>query len=158
ESAGGERLAHGLGLELAHPGHDRAEMRDEEVARRQRIAEARQHLEGRAHVEHMIALNEPEAIVVETAKPHRASPLSHPEIAVLQLDVLAQRLRRPVPDDLALLQNIVALRDTGQRIDVLVDDEDRLARRLERAEAAPDLAAHPRRQPLRRLIENEKPR
>ena len=46
----------------------------------------------------------------------------------------------------------------GERVDILVDHQDRLAGRLEAREAAPDLVADQRRQPFRRLVENEQPR
>ena len=45
-----------------------------------------------------------------------------------------------------------------ERGDVLVDHQDRLTRRLEGRERAPDFLAHQRRQSLRRLVQDEEPR
>src|SRR5712691_13508 len=48
--------------------------------------------------------------------------------------------------------------DRDQPLDVLVDHQDRLAGRLQRGEASPDLLAHQRRESLGRLVENEEVR
>src|SRR2546422_7724390 len=48
--------------------------------------------------------------------------------------------------------------DRDQPLDVLVDHQDRLAGRLQRGEAFPDLLAHQRREPLGRLVEDEEVR
>src|SRR6266478_6139210 len=48
--------------------------------------------------------------------------------------------------------------DRDQPLDVLVDHQDRLAGRLQRGEASPDLLAHQRREPLGRLVEDEEVR
>src|SRR2546421_8503911 len=48
--------------------------------------------------------------------------------------------------------------DRDQALDVLVDHQDRLARRLQRGEASPYLLAHQRREPLGRLVEDEEVR
>src|SRR5882762_3536956 len=48
--------------------------------------------------------------------------------------------------------------DRDQPLDVLVDHQDRLAGRLQRGEASPDLLTHQRREPLGRLVEDEQVR
>src|SRR5258708_1193076 len=48
--------------------------------------------------------------------------------------------------------------DRDQTLHVLVDHQDRLAGRLQRGEASPDLLAHQRREPLGRLVEDEEVR
>src|SRR6266571_665891 len=48
--------------------------------------------------------------------------------------------------------------DRNQALHVLVDHQDRLAGRLQRGEASPDLLAHQRREPLGRLVEDEEVR
>src|SRR5260221_12130164 len=86
------------------------------------------------------------------------SKASHPEIAPPDAFIFAQRRRIPLPDDAALLDDVMAVGDPGERREVLVDDQDGEAERLEAREAAPDLGADQRRQTLGRLVEDEKPR
>src|SRR5439155_17229569 len=76
------------------------------------------------------------------------------------LDVLArsQLAGRSAPDDLALLEDVVRVRDARQRRHVLVDQQQRLAARLEPLDAAPDLGADQRGQSLRRLVQDEQAR
>src|SRR5262249_34965016 len=51
---------------------------------------------------------------------------SHAEIAVLQRDIGAQLGRRALPHDAAFLQHVVAIGDAGQRLDILVDEQNGL--------------------------------
>src|SRR5258708_16995242 len=83
---------------------------------------------------------------------------SDPEIAAPDAVILAQRNRIPLPDDAALLDDVMAVGDAGERREVLVDDEDGEAKRLEAREAGPNLGADQRRQTLGRLVEDEKAR
>ena len=64
---------------------------------------------------------------------------------MLQFLVGAELFGAAFPDDLATLDDIVAVADTGQRVDVLVDDQDRLSARLQAFEALPDFLADQRR-------------
>src|SRR5258708_28038713 len=86
------------------------------------------------------------------------SKASHPEIAPPDAVIAAQRRRIPLPDDAALLDDVMAVGEAGQRGEVLVDDQDGEAERLEAREAAPDLGAHQRRQTLGRFVEDKKAR
>jgi hypothetical protein len=52
----------------------------------------------------------------------------------------------------------VPVGEADQALHVLVDHQDRLAARAQRPEAAPDLLAHQRRQPLGRLVEDQQAR
>ena len=49
----------------------------------------------------------------------------------------------------------MAVGDPGQRIEMLVDQQDRLPFLLQAAEASPDFGADQRREAFGRLIENE---
>src|SRR3989442_14630606 len=98
--------------------------------------------------------------VVGTAGSLRLTPasLSHAQITVL--DVLPGRElgRGSAPDDLALLEDVVRVGDPRQRGDVFVDQQNRLPARLETRDATPDLSPDERREPLRRLVEDEQAR
>ena len=72
---------------------------------------------------------------------------SNVQIAVLDGRVAAQLGARAGPDDAALLDDHVPVGEARQGVDVLVDDEDRLALALEPLQAGPDLGADQRRQP-----------
>src|ERR671930_3422 len=84
--------------------------------------------------------------------------LSHAEVAVLDVRAGTELPRGAAPDDLALLEDVVSVSDPRQRGDVLVDQQDRLPARLEVPEAPPDLRADERREPFRRLVEEEQAR
>jgi hypothetical protein len=75
---------------------------------------------------------------------------------VAELDVgrRPQRGGTAGPHDPALLDDVVPVGDAGQRLDVLVDDEDGLPGGLERFQAPPDLRSDERRQALGRLVED----
>ncbi len=85
----------------------------------------------------------------------RAQRLSHLQIAPYQSRIRRKGSRCPRPHHLSLLDDGMAVGELRQRADMLVDDEDRLALGLEPREAFPDLGAHQRREPLRRLVEDE---
>ncbi len=87
-----------------------------------------------------------------------ASGALNPQIAVLQRHVGLERRRIAGPHHLALLDDVVAVGDAGQGLDVLVDDEDRLALGFELFERVPDLDADERRQALGGFVENEQAR
>src|SRR5215218_5027848 len=80
---------------------------------------------------------------------------SNVQISVLDGRVAAQRGARAGPDDAALLDDHVPVGEARQGVDVLVDDDDRLALALEALQAGPDLGPDERRQALRRLVEDE---
>src|SRR3954467_14908591 len=80
---------------------------------------------------------------------------SNVQIAVFDGRVAAQRGARAGPDDATLLDDHVPVGEARQGVDVLVDDDDRLALALEALQAGPDLGPDERRQPLRRLVEDE---
>src|SRR5438132_4749764 len=84
--------------------------------------------------------------------------LSHAEVAVLDLRARAEPGRGAAPDDLALLEDVVSVGDPRQRGDVLVDQEDGLPARLQVPEAPPDFRPDERREPFRRLVEDEQAR
>src|SRR5258705_2715477 len=87
-----------------------------------------------------------------------ACSLSYAEMPVLNVCPGAELSRRSRPDDPALLEDVVRVRDAGERAHVLVDEQDRLATRLEAFHAAPDLGPDERRQPLGRLVEDQQSR
>src|SRR5215207_3309415 len=80
---------------------------------------------------------------------------SNVQIAVFDGRVAAQLGARAGPDDAALLDDHVPVGEARQGVDVLVDDDDRLALALEALQAGPDLGPDERRQALRRLVEDE---
>src|ERR1043166_1962225 len=79
----------------------------------------------------------------------------HREIAVARDLVGGERVRVALPDDPAFLQNEVAVGETQQGIDGLVDHQDGEAVALEGGEAIPDLLADQGRQTLRGLVEHQ---
>ena len=70
------------------------------------------------------------------------------EIAVLQLLVGGELGGRAGPDHLALFQDVVPVGEGAQRLDVLVDDDDRKSRVLQVLELRPDFLADFRGEPL----------
>src|SRR3989454_1067824 len=84
--------------------------------------------------------------------------LSHAEVTVLDVRACTELGRGAAPHDLALLEDVVSVGDPRQRGHVLVDQQDRLPARLEVDQAAPDLRPDERREPLRRLVEDEQAR
>src|SRR5256712_1085255 len=84
--------------------------------------------------------------------------LSHAQVAMLDVLQDSELGRGAAPDDLALLEDVVRVGDACQRGDVFVDQENRLPARLEVPDAAPDLSPDERREPLRRLVEDEQAR
>src|SRR5215470_1667968 len=80
---------------------------------------------------------------------------SHAEETVLHVAIPRELGRRAGPDHAALLDDVMPVRDARERLEVLVDDEDRQARCLEALDCAVDLDAHERREPLGRLVEDE---
>src|SRR6266581_2906680 len=85
------------------------------------------------------------------------SPL-HAQIAVLQFGGGSECRRRAGPDYPPALDEVVAVGDADQRLDVLVDQEDRLSGGLEPYQTRPDFPADERRKPLGCLVENEEMR
>ena len=53
------------------------------------------------------------------------------QIAVLNIRRVGQFVRAAGPHHAAALDDVVAVGDAGERVDVLVDDQDRLARRAQ---------------------------
>src|SRR5215510_13046036 len=88
----------------------------------------------------------------------RGAAALHAEIAMLHVRNRRERRRGAVPDHPATLDQVMAIGDANQRVDILVDHQDRQALRLEPGEALPDLSADERRQAFGRLVENEQPR
>src|SRR5262245_7266857 len=84
--------------------------------------------------------------------------LSYAEVAVLDVRAGLELGRSTAPDDLAFLEDVVRVRDPREGRHVLVDEQDRLAPRLQARDAAPDLGAHERRQALGGLVEDEQSR
>src|SRR5438093_647311 len=84
--------------------------------------------------------------------------LSYAEVSVPNVGSASELDRRPAPDDLSLLEDVVPGRDPSQGRHVLVDDQDRLASHLEPVHAAPDLGTNERRESFGRLVENEQAR
>src|SRR5262249_14293349 len=78
--------------------------------------------------------------------PTPSKPPLYPEIPMLDIGCRGKLVRRSGPGDTAAFDDVVAIRDLDQRIDILVDDQDRLAASLERREAPPDFLADQRRQ------------
>src|SRR5712691_119049 len=81
-----------------------------------------------------------------------------PEIALLNIVACREVGRAAAPDHPAFLQHIVYFRDAGQRLHVLVDDENRQPFGLQALDRAVDLRAHQRREALGRLVEDQQPR
>src|SRR5688572_23896648 len=65
---------------------------------------------------------------------------------------------RDLVDDPAALHDVVAVGHGGREAEVLLDEQDREALRLEPGDRAPDLLDDDRRQPLGRLVEQEQAR
>src|SRR5205809_5525012 len=84
--------------------------------------------------------------------------LSHAQITVLDVLPGPELGRGSAPDDLALLEDVVRVRDPCQRGEVFVDQQNRLPACLETRDAAPDLRPDEWREPLRRLVEDEQAR
>src|SRR3954464_3989607 len=82
----------------------------------------------------------------------------YPEIALLHLGARLQGRSVAPPPHLALLEHEVAVSELGQRLDLLVDDDDRQAGAFQRVQAGPDLLADDGCEPLRRLVEDEEAR
>src|SRR5450755_1215474 len=80
---------------------------------------------------------------------------SNPEIAVLQLGLGDQLLRRPAPYGASTLDDGVAIADPREMPDILVDHQNRLPARLQQRQAIPDLLADQRRQPLGGLVQDQ---
>src|SRR5262249_20311484 len=84
--------------------------------------------------------------------------LSHAEIAMLQLGGRRERGGRAGPNDAAALDQDMAVGDADERLDVLVDRQDRLTCRLELYQALPDFGADHGREPFGRFVEDEETR
>src|SRR6476620_11010431 len=84
--------------------------------------------------------------------------LSHAQVLV-QLCHMAIELgvRDPV-DDPAVLHHVVAIRDGRGEAEILLDQQDREALLLQRADRAPDLLHDHRGEPFRRLVEQQQAR
>src|SRR5215813_11535129 len=67
-----------------------------------------------------------------------AGARSDSKIAVLQVRLGQQPLRCPAPDRPSPLDDVVAVADARQVLDVLVDHQDRLAARFQHRQAVPD--------------------
>src|SRR5207249_8795223 len=83
---------------------------------------------------------------------------SDPQEAPAQRGVGRELGRRAPPYDTPFFDDVVAVGEAREGLDVLVDDEDRQAARLELSKAGPDLGAHERRQPFGGFVEDEQSR
>src|SRR5215831_13146190 len=83
--------------------------------------------------------------------------LSDAQIPVLNFRRGGKLRGTPGPYHFAPLDQIMAIGDTDQRLDVLVDDQNGLTGRFEPREAIPDFSADERCQSLGRLIEDQQP-
>src|SRR5215208_687589 len=81
--------------------------------------------------------------------------VSNAQIPVLQFGRRGEFGGAAGPDGAAAFENVMAVGEAQQRRDVLVDQEDRLSGRFERRQYPPDLGADARRQPLRRLVQDQ---
>src|SRR6267143_415814 len=81
-----------------------------------------------------------------------------PEIALLDITACREVGRAAAPDHPAFLQHIVYFRDAGQRLHVLVDDENRQPFGLQPLDGAVDLRPYQGRETLGRLVEDQQPR
>src|SRR5262245_13857792 len=82
------------------------------------------------------------------------SARSYAEVAMLHVRARPQLGGGAVPDHAALLQHIVVIGQPRDRLDVLVDQQNRETALLETRQTRPDLCAHERRQPLGGLVED----
>src|SRR5436190_23935277 len=80
---------------------------------------------------------------------------SDAEIPLLDVAGSCELRGGPGPHHLTLLDDVVAVGNSGERLDVLVDEQDREPGGLEAGKAAPDLGAYQRCQAFGRLVENE---
>src|SRR5205814_2407019 len=83
---------------------------------------------------------------------------SDSKVAVPEGGIGAQRRRIALPHHAALLEDEVAVGEGGDRLDVLVDEEDRQSLGAQAPQAAPDLLTDERREAFGRLVEDEKQR
>src|ERR1700728_3316576 len=84
--------------------------------------------------------------------------LSDAKITMLHIDGVRQFRRASRPHHAAALDNDMAVGDSGQRVDVLVDDQDRLAGGAQALQATPDLVADQRGEALGRFVEDNQAR
>src|SRR5688572_28485540 len=77
------------------------------------------------------------------------------EMLFEQLLFVPQRGRVAMPDDFALLDDVVLMRDPEQVLDVLVYDQEGQPRFAQVVETAPNLRAHQWRKAFGRLIQDE---
>src|SRR5262245_37613891 len=80
---------------------------------------------------------------------------SHLQIALRDGRVGGERVRRARPYDLPLLDDRVPVGELHERGEMLVDEQDGLALRLQAGEALPDVEPDERREPLGRFVEDE---
>src|SRR6266850_8340631 len=80
------------------------------------------------------------------------------QIAVLKVRCASERLRGAAPDNATAFDQVMAIGDADERIDILVDNEDRLSRLLQMQQALPDLGADERCKTFGRFVENKKTR
>src|SRR5450631_2391505 len=83
---------------------------------------------------------------------------SDPDVLVEFFRLRAQLFRGAAPDNPSLFHDEMAVGETKQRTDVLVDHDQRQARLLQLFEALPDLRPDQRRKPLGRLVEYQQAR
>src|SRR6185503_15597814 len=82
----------------------------------------------------------------------------HPEVSVLYVRVRGEVGGAAAPHHASLFQHVVAVRYLGQRLHVLVDDEDRETLALELSDRAVDLGADQRREAFCRFVQDEEAR
>src|SRR5262249_52149618 len=83
---------------------------------------------------------------------------SDPQISVLHIGRSREFVRSAGPHHAPTLDHIVAIRDPGQRVDVLVDDQAGEPFRFEQPQAAPDLGPDEWSQPLGGLVQDKEAR
>src|SRR5215468_8521263 len=85
----------------------------------------------------------------------RKTQESKPDDAADGLIFAAERARVSAPAHAAALEDVVAVCEPGEHLEVLVHQQDRLAAALELAQHLPDLAADDRGEPLGCLVEDQ---
>src|ERR1700733_8617072 len=83
---------------------------------------------------------------------------SDAEIAVLYVGRSRQDLRIPRPDHAAAFDDVMAIGNAGERVHVLVDDQDRLPAFAQEFQATPNLFTDQWRKPFGGFVENDEPR
>src|SRR5439155_5415219 len=87
-----------------------------------------------------------------------ASSVSEPEVRLLDVRALLQRLARAVEHDAPVLDDVGAVRERQRARDVLLDEQDRGAGLVDRLQSLEDQPHHHGGEAEARLVEQEQPR